>query len=290
MSETSPKEAQGEKVIFERPNAIVLKLLGVLVPYSFGEKKLIKYSIENCLPFLDKNLFSPAVLKLLPKLKNSHAIIAAGNAKCPTVSFDKLFRILDIEDEAQRKKEIESNGEAIKEFKSKLTAFLVFAFNDASQSSSESPANEFQNLIWQDGYRTKRLKSEFYHDVPAKLKEWKEMNVRLFTLSSGTVVAQQITLQNSMAGNLLALLDGQICSSKLDKKSTSCYTRISEIVNQEKKSILFISCSLSEVKAASICGLKTCLVIRGEKSADFDESEFRDVIDVVHNLDQIEFS
>lgn len=286
----SSKEAQGEKVSIEKPNAIVFKVLGVLVPYSFGEVKLIKYSIENCSQFLDGHLFSSKVLKLLPKIKKSYDSIVAGNAKCPSVSFDRFFRILNIEDEAQRRKEIESNREAIKEFKSKLTAFLVFVFNDSSQSSSESPANEIQNLIWQEGYSTNRLKSEFYVDAPAKLKEWKEMNIRLFTLSSGTVVAQQITLQNSLAGNLLAFLDGEICSAKLDKKSTSCYTRIAEIVNEDKKSILFVSGSLSEVKAASICGLKTCLLLRREKSTDFDESVYREVIDVAHDLNQIEFN
>ena len=285
---STPGQRSGEKIAFPKPRAIVFKILGVLVPYSFGEVRLIKYSVENCAQFLDSHLLDPSVLKLLPKIKKNYDSIATTNTSCPAVSFDGFFRILNIEDEAERKKEIDSKRETINEFKSKLTAFLVFAFQTAS---SESPANEIQNLIWQEGYTTNKLKSEFYEEAPAKLKEWKsEANIRLFTLSSGTVAAQQITLRNSLAGNLLSYMDGEICSSKLDKKSTSCYTRIAESVNEERKSILFVSGSLAEVKAASICGLKTCLLLRREKSADIDESVYKEVIDVAHDLNQIEFN
>lgn len=284
-----PAVKPGEKISFEKPRAIVLKVLGVLVPYSFGEVKLVQYSISNCSQFLDSNLLNTNLLKLLPKIRKSYESIATANTACPSVPFDNFFRILNIEDEEKRKKELESKREAINDFKRKLTAFLVFAFHN--HSSSDSPANEIQNLIWQDGYRTQRLKSEFYEDAPGKLKEWKtEANIRLFTLSSGTVVAQQITLRNSLAGDLLSYLDGEICSAKLDKKSTSCYSRIAEIVNEERKSILFISGSLSEIKAASICGLKTCLLLRREKSGDFDESVYKEVIDVAHDLNQIQFT
>lgn len=276
-----------EKIRYEKPKAIVLKIFGVLVPNSFAKYKLMDYSIENCYKYLDVHFFEPNVLKLIPKIKKFYETFIIDNSNCPVVQFDEFCEILKIQNEIIRKKLFDEKSQLVNDFKTKLTAFLIYAFQHAD---STSPVNELQNLIWEDGYLSNRLKSEFYDDVPSKLQKWREMNIRLFTFSSGTVHAQQIILQNSVLGNLLQYIDGQISGIYLDKKDTSCYNRIAEIINEERKSILLISGSISEIKAASVFGFKICLIRRRDRRPDFDEQAFRQAFNIAHNLNDLIFS
>lgn len=123
------------------------------------------------------------------------------------------------------------------------------------------------------------------------MREWKESSIKLFTFSAGTVYAQQVTFQNSSHGNLLELLDGQISSSflNLDKRDTLCYSHIAGIINEERKSILFISPSIKEVKAATVSGFKTCLLKRDIKKDELEQSNFRAFLNLASNLNQIAF-
>ena len=133
------------KIIFDKPKAILFKVLGVLCPYSFAKTKLIKYSIENCGFFINKHFFDTNILDLIPKIKKFYDQIIIQNATCPTVSFENVINILSIEDADQRKKAFEDNALVIIKFKKELILFLNYTFQFAS---STSPVNEIQNRIW----------------------------------------------------------------------------------------------------------------------------------------------
>ena len=95
-------------------------------------------------------------------------------------------------------------------------------------------------------------------------------------------------MQNSEVGEL-ACFDGQIStgSLKLDKKDCFCYIRIAEIINEERKSILLISSSMSEIKAATLAGFKVCLLNR-ENGSILEDLNYK-IIDIARNLNEIEF-
>lgn len=132
-----------------KPKAILLKIWGVCCPFQFAKTTLVEYSIENCEKFLDQHLLDANIIKILPKLQKFYHHIIIDNQNCPIVSFDQFFRILDIEDENERKKQFIEKGAVVNDFKTKLNHFLQWSFRFANSST---PVNEIQNLIWEIGY------------------------------------------------------------------------------------------------------------------------------------------
>jgi enolase-phosphatase E1 len=119
-----------------------------------------------------------------------------------------------------------------------------------------------QGLIWEEGYREGRLKSEIYPDVPPTLRHWHAEGLRLVIYSSGSVAAQKVFFAHSDAGDLTTLLSGYFDTTTGPKKEAESYRRIAQELKIDAGDLLFFSDVVAELDAAEEAGMQTRLVVR----------------------------
>lgn len=127
-----------------------------------------------------------------------------------------------------------------------------------------TPLKDLQGLIWEEGYGCGALQGPLFPDVAPALRRWRKAGLGLSVYSSGSVKAQQLIYGYSNAGDLRPLFqqwfDTRI-GSKLEPES---YRRIVAQLNADPHDVLFISDSLTELKAASTSGLAVLFCDRND--------------------------
>lgn len=128
-----------------------------------------------------------------------------------------------------------------------------------------------QGLIWEDGYRTGKLKGDIYPDVAEALRSWKERGIRTRIFSSGSVLAQKLLFGHTAQGDLLPYFEGYHDTTTGPKREARAYAAIAEAFGLPPGEILFLSDVVEELDAAREAGMSTGLFLRpGNKPADPD--------------------
>ena len=136
---------------------------------------------------------------------------------------------------------------------------------------------ELQGLIWEEGYRSGAYRGHVYPDVLPFWKQARTAGSRLAIYSSGSVRAQQLLLQHSVAGDISGLIDRHFDTVVGPKAETASYTRISALLGTTPAEIAFFSDSIAELDAARAAGLQTCRVVRpGVAAAEHTHPEITD--------------
>ena len=125
-----------------------------------------------------------------------------------------------------------------------------------------TPLKELQGYIWEDGFKSGKLKAPIFEDAYKKLKEWKEKGYKIFIYSSGSVKAQKLFFSHSEFGNILNLFDGHFDTKIGNKKDKNSYLRIAKEIGVNPNEIVFLSDSLEEVIAAKEGGMNVIKVSR----------------------------
>jgi enolase-phosphatase E1 len=124
-------------------------------------------------------------------------------------------------------------------------------------------------LIWEEGYRSGRLRGDVYPDVPEALRAWKERGVRARIFSSGSVLAQKLLFGHSVHGDLLPFFEGFHDTTTGPKQVAGSYTKIAEAFGLPPGEILFLSDIVGELDAAREAGFRTGLFLRpGNRPAE----------------------
>lgn len=145
---------------------------------------------------------------------------------------------------------------------------------------------QLQGLIWKSGFDSGELKSHVYEDVPQRLSDWKQAGADVRIYSSGSIAAQKLFFGHTIAGDLLARLNGHYDTTTGPKREAASYEKIAAEFALPANEILFLSDIVEELDAAEQAGMKTALVIRpGNKPAtpghhhpqitSFDEIELK---------------
>jgi enolase-phosphatase E1 len=126
---------------------------------------------------------------------------------------------------------------------------------------------EVQGLIWAEGYRAGRLRSELFPDVAPALRAWagRGLDVRVF--SSGSVAAQQVFFAHTDAGDLSGLLRGHYDTRVGPKRAPASYRAIVADMGLAAGEVLFLSDVAVELDAAAAAGLRAGLTIRPGNAA-----------------------
>ena len=56
------------------------------------------------------------------------------------------------------------------------------------------PLKELQGLLWKSGYESGMLKGIVYDDVVVALQSWKRLGIKVHVYSSGSIAAQNFSL------------------------------------------------------------------------------------------------
>lgn len=125
-----------------------------------------------------------------------------------------------------------------------------------------TPLKSLQGLIWRDGYAAGDLVAQFYPEVPAMLRYWKQEGVPLFIYSSGSEEAQRGIFGHSQDGDLTPLFGGFYDTRLGPKREAASYTAIRANIGVPAGLILFLSDVEAELDAAAAAGFRTCQLVR----------------------------
>ncbi len=125
-----------------------------------------------------------------------------------------------------------------------------------------TPLKDIQGFIWEEGFKSGKIKALLYEDAYKKLLQWKEKGIPMYIYSSGSVKAQKLFFSHTQHGNILDFFSGHFDTKIGNKKEKQSYERISKEIGLKPEEILFLSDNPEEIKAAAQAGMKAVRVVR----------------------------
>jgi len=129
-----------------------------------------------------------------------------------------------------------------------------------------TPLKALQGMIWRQGYEAGELKGHVYPDTPEALRRWHAEGRRLYVYSSGSEEAQRLIFGYSDAGDLTPLFSGYFDTRIGGKREAASYRAILEQIGRPGEDVLFLSDIAEELDAAHAAGMKTCQLVRDERT------------------------
>ena len=210
--------------------AILLDIEGTTTPIDFVHKTLFPFARERMLEFVQENF--ARIQDQIAALHAEHAKDVAKGENPPP--FDETS--------------VES-----------ITAYLHFLID---QDRKSTVLKSLQGQIWKNGYESGELKGEMFSEVPSAFKRWKAEGKTIAIFSSGSVLAQKLIFQFSIAGNLTEFISAYFDTTTGPKREAASYQKIAEDLNFQPNEILFVSDVIAELDAAAKAGMQTRLAIR----------------------------
>lgn len=158
-----------------------------------------------------------------------------------------------------------ARGEALPEF----GTGAAYARHLMSLDRKSTGLKALQGLIWEEGYRSGRLRGHVFPDVPEALAAWARAGLRLRVFSSGSVRAQKLLFGYSDHGDLARFFEGFHDTTTGPKREPASYASIAAAYGLPPGEILFLSDVAEELDAAAAAGLRTAFLARpGNRPAD----------------------
>ena len=216
--------------------AVLLDIEGTTTPIKFVYEVLLPYARRHLRRYVEQHAASPEQAPIYDRLRDEHASDLAAAEAVP--------RWID-EPPAARAGSILSYLEWLMDRDRKSTAL-----------------KSLQGLIWEDGYRGGDLVGEVFADVPAALARWRAQRIDAGIFSSGSVLAQQLLVRHSSAGDLTSLLRWYFDTTSGPKTDPDSYRRIAAAMGIPVASVLFVSDVAAELDAARTASMQTRLSLR----------------------------
>lgn len=133
----------------------------------------------------------------------------------------------------------------------------------------KAPAlKSLQGLIWAAGYAAGSLTGHVYDEVPGVLRLWHAAGLPVHIYSSGSVAAQRDWFAHTAHGDLTGLLRGHFdLESAGGKRDPDSYRAIARAVGTAPESLLFLSDTEEELRAAATARWRTVAVRRPDDPA-----------------------
>jgi enolase-phosphatase E1 len=217
-------------------SAVLLDIEGTITPIAFVTAVLFPHARQHLRSYLEDHAESTDLHALLSRLRQEHASdVRAGepvplwpegtDAKYPAAAARYVEWLMD--------------------------------------RDRKSPAlKELQGRIWERGYERRELVGQVFPDVPQALERWRQQGIRVGIFSSGSVLAQQLLLRHSSAGDLTGLIEWYFDTTVGAKARPESYRRIIDIAGLPPPAILFVSDVVLELDAALEAGMQVRLSIR----------------------------
>ncbi|GAA4526932.1 acireductone synthase [Amycolatopsis samaneae] len=135
-----------------------------------------------------------------------------------------------------------------------------------------APLKTLQGLIWQRGYASGELITEFFPDVAPAVRAWRGAGVRLAVFSSGSVAGQVASFSRTTDGDVTSLFEAHFDTVNAGpKREKSSYRAIASVLDVPSAEVVFFSDVPAELDAAAADGWQTVGLARdGEPYGDAD--------------------
>jgi enolase-phosphatase E1 len=240
--------------------SVVLDIEGTTTSISFVHDCLFPYIKNNLINFLNNNWNSPELQEQIQLLREQ-AIKDVNN------NLSDANLIPEIKQQGEKSNEEEVKKAIVQNIQWQMKT-------DRKISSLKS----FQGFIWKSGYESGELKGEIFDDVLDALKKWKEIGIKIYIYSSGSISAQKLLFKNSDKGDLLEYIDGHFDTSIGSKMEKSSYIIIAKEIQFEPNEILFLSDNVREIIAAKSTGYQTAIIERKNNMPLSDDDRKNNVI------------
>lgn len=118
-----------------------------------------------------------------------------------------------------------------------------------------TPLKTLQGILWAEGFAAGEIHSQFFEDVPPRLRAWHEAGIRLAVYSSGSVASQMPWFRHAPQGDLTPLVEDFFDTvSAGPKKESASYDRIAAALGVAPSRALFLTDHPDEVAAALAAG------------------------------------
>ncbi len=135
-----------------------------------------------------------------------------------------------------------------------------------AEDRKATPLKALQGMIWRQGYESGELKGHVYDDTPEFLRAWHDRGLRLYVYSSGSVDAQKLIFGHTAFGDLTPLFSGYFDTRVGGKREAQSYRTILRDTGLSGPDMLFLSDVVEELDAARAAGMKTCQLLRDDKT------------------------
>ena len=119
------------------------------------------------------------------------------------------------------------------------------------QDKKVAPLKKLQGLVWEDGYRSGAFQSPVYADALSALQRWRAAGLPLYIYSSGSIAAQLLFFEHSIAGDLRPLFSAHFDLDTGSKTVATSYTHIAGDIGLSPERIVFFSDNPAEINAAA---------------------------------------
>jgi len=135
-----------------------------------------------------------------------------------------------------------------------------------AEDKKATPLKALQGMIWRQGYEAGELKGHVYPDTPDFLRRWHDRGLKLYVYSSGSVEAQKLIFGHTAHGDLTPLFSGYFDTRVGAKREVAAYKAILRETGFSGPDMLFLSDVGEELDAARAAGMKTCQLLRDDKT------------------------
>lgn len=164
-----------------------------------------------------------------------------------------------------------------------IEAISSYVFWAMDRDRKTTALKQLQGNIWRSGYQGGALKAHVYDEVPAKFRQWTEVEqIRLAIYSSGSVLAQKLLFAHTLAGDLTQYISAYFDTKVGAKQETTSYENISAQLALPPSAILFLTDIAGEARAATEAGMTAILLTR-------DGQQQHQPFQSVNNFEQIRF-
>lgn len=141
-----------------------------------------------------------------------------------------------------------------------------------------APLKTLQGLIWQEGFDSGELVSDFYPDALETLGAWHDAGVPISVYSSGSVLAQRNWYSHSPVGDLTGWISGYYDTVNAGpKREEASYRAIAAAFGADPATLLFCSDVVAELDAARDAGWQVVRVRRPGEPHAIEDSAYPEV-------------
>lgn len=237
-------------------STILLDIEGTTTPIDFVYQILFPYARARLKDFIKRNLADEEVRSIVMDLYDEHA-------KDKSIDLPPL-RCSDNLDEGQ------------------IEAIAVYCHWLMEHDRKLTPLKTIQGKIWEEGYRSGKLKSIIFPDVAPNLRRWREQGKAICIYSSGSVLAQKLLFTHTEQGDLTEFIHDFFDTNVGHKTEPESYTGIAELLRRSPSEIMFISDVVAELNAARAAGFQTLFCVRPGNRPQPDSS----VHEMIYTFDE----
>ena len=227
---------------------LLLDIEGTTCPVNFVSDVLFPYAKSHMLSYLQLHQSEPLIQSLMFEIENAWQQDSSPDALALANAIPERGQ------PTEAIKQINGTHEEPRQTPGPATlspeAACLYLQWLIQQDRKLTPLKDLQGMIWEEGYQQGHLLAPLYDDVPAALKKWHQRGLSLSVYSSGSIQAQKLLYTYSNAGNLSHFFSSWFDTRTGPKNERSSYVLIAEALQTKPETILFISDSPCELKAA----------------------------------------